>query len=58
MFFSTKSSEVRRVMLKRKIETVSIEDLIKKNKEEILKDKKELEKIEKRLDDKHMAIIK
>ncbi|WP_099353293.1 FbpB family small basic protein [Fredinandcohnia onubensis] len=45
-------------MLKRKIETVSIEDLIKKNKEEILKDKKELEKIEKRLDDKHMAIIK
>ncbi len=58
MFFSTKSSEVRRGMLKRKIETVSIEDLIKKNKEEILKDKKELEKIEKRLDDKHMAIIK
>ncbi|MEK5444049.1 MULTISPECIES: FbpB family small basic protein [unclassified Fredinandcohnia] len=45
-------------MLKRKIETVSIEDLIKKNKEEILKDKKELEKIEKRLDDKRMAIIK
>jgi hypothetical protein len=30
----------------------SIEQLIKKNKEELLKDKRELEKIEKRIDEK------
>ncbi|WP_083849057.1 FbpB family small basic protein [Bacillus timonensis] len=45
-------------MLKRKIETASFEELIKKNKEEILRDKEELEKIEKRLDDKRLATMK
>lgn len=45
-------------MLKRKLETTSFKELIKKNKEEILKDKEELEKIEKRLDDKHLAAMK
>ncbi|WP_453990808.1 FbpB family small basic protein [Bacillus nitroreducens] len=45
-------------MLKRKIETLSIKELIKKNKEEILQDKKEIEKIEKRLDDKHLMAMK
>ncbi|MEH7381473.1 FbpB family small basic protein [Bacillus sp. JJ1533] len=45
-------------MLKRKVETVSIEDLIKKNREEILQDKEELEKIEKRLDEKRLAALK
>ncbi|MEH7385616.1 FbpB family small basic protein [Bacillus sp. JJ1521] len=45
-------------MLKRKIGSTSFEDLIKKNKEELLQDKVELEKIEKRLDDKHLTTIK
>ncbi|MEH7238637.1 FbpB family small basic protein [Bacillus sp. JJ1562] len=45
-------------MLKRKIESTSLEELIKKNKEEILQDKEELEKIEKRLDDRHLASVK
>lgn len=45
-------------MLKRKIETVSFEELIKKNIEEILQDKEELEKIEKRLDDKYLVTVK
>ncbi|MDR4887300.1 FbpB family small basic protein [Bacillus sp. HNG] len=45
-------------MLKRKVETSSFEELIKKNKEEILKDKEELEKIEKRLDEKYLASLK
>ncbi|WP_396230160.1 FbpB family small basic protein [Cytobacillus sp.] len=31
----------------------SLEELTKKNKEELLKDKLQLEKIEKRLDEKH-----
>ncbi|MED3574787.1 FbpB family small basic protein [Cytobacillus praedii] len=31
----------------------SLEELTKKNKEELLKDKHELEKIEKRIDEKH-----
>ena len=45
-------------MLKRKVETTSFEELIKKNKEEILRDKEELAKIEKRLDDKYAASLK
>ncbi|MEH7225620.1 FbpB family small basic protein [Bacillus sp. JJ1566] len=45
-------------MLKRKIETGSLEELIKKNKEEILQDKEELEKIEKRLDDRYITTVK
>ncbi|MFE8702868.1 FbpB family small basic protein [Cytobacillus sp. FJAT-54145] len=35
---------------------VSMIDLIKKNKEEILKDKLQIEKIEKRIDDKHLKV--
>ncbi len=57
IFVLGKDREVRR-MLKRKFETSSFEELIKKNKEEILKDKVELEKIEKRLDDKRFAMLK
>lgn len=34
----------------------SIEQLIQKNKEELLKDKRELEKIEKRIDEKYLKI--
>ncbi|PLR69079.1 MULTISPECIES: FbpB family small basic protein [Bacillaceae] len=34
----------------------SIEQLIQKNKEELLKDKRQLEKIEKRIDEKYMKI--
>ncbi|MCC3355321.1 FbpB family small basic protein [Bacillus sp. REN16] len=45
-------------MLKRKVETTSFEELIKKNKEEILRDKEELAKIEKRLDDKYASSLK
>lgn len=36
---------------------LSLQDLLKKNKEELLKDKNELEKIEKRIDDKYSKII-
>ncbi len=50
--------EVRRGMLKRRIGSVSMEELIKRNKEELLRDKQELEKIEKRLDDKHVTTVK
>ena len=35
---------------------VSIQELMKKNKEELLKDKIQLEKIEKRLDEKHISL--
>ncbi|WP_449539202.1 FbpB family small basic protein [Ferdinandcohnia sp. Marseille-Q9671] len=45
-------------MFKRKIGSSSFEELIKKNKEELLRDKVELEKIEKRLDEKHLATLK
>ncbi|WP_077620894.1 FbpB family small basic protein [Bacillus sinesaloumensis] len=45
-------------MLKRRIGSVSMEELIKRNKEELLRDKQELEKIEKRLDDKHVTTVK
>ncbi|MDQ0219744.1 FbpB family small basic protein [Peribacillus cavernae] len=34
----------------------SFSELMRKNKEELLKDKLQLEKIEKRLDDKHVKI--
>ncbi|MCM3595077.1 FbpB family small basic protein [Metabacillus idriensis] len=34
----------------------SIEKLIKENKEELLKDKRQLEKIEKRIDDKYSKV--
>ncbi len=36
---------------------LSLQDLLKKNKEELLKDKNELERIEKRIDDKYSKII-
>jgi hypothetical protein len=35
-------------------EKISFMDLMKKNKEEILKDKKKLEKIEKRIEEKYI----
>ncbi|MFS0862390.1 FbpB family small basic protein [Fredinandcohnia sp. 179-A 10B2 NHS] len=41
-------------MLKKRIGTTSFDELIKKNKEDLLRDKVELEKIEKRIDDKHL----
>ncbi|RFU68955.1 FbpB family small basic protein [Peribacillus saganii] len=34
---------------------MSFAELIKKNKDELLKDRTQLEKIEKRIDEKHMA---
>jgi hypothetical protein len=37
---------------------VSMQDLLKKNKEELLKDKVELERIEKRIDDKYSKLAK
>ncbi|MFT4415065.1 FbpB family small basic protein [Fredinandcohnia humi] len=45
-------------MLKKRIGSASFDELIKKNKEELLKDKRELEKIEKRIDDKHLSAAK
>lgn len=35
---------------------LSLQDLLKKNKEELLKDKSQLERIEKRIDDKYSKI--
>ncbi|MDF0728137.1 FbpB family small basic protein [Cytobacillus sp. S13-E01] len=35
---------------------ISLSELMKKNKEELLKDKIQLEKIEKRLDEKHISL--
>lgn len=35
---------------------LSLQDLLKKNKEELLKDKVELERIEKRIDDKYSKL--
>jgi hypothetical protein len=40
-------------MPRRRRMRLTINDLIKVNKEEIIKDKEEIEKIEKRLDEKH-----
>ncbi|WP_240257681.1 FbpB family small basic protein [Ferdinandcohnia quinoae] len=42
--------------MKKKSGTVSLKDLIKRNKEELLRDKAEIEKIEKRIDEKHIAL--